>query len=177
MSENITSITIYASAFCAVIVISILLTVTRNYKNINVQALERFVKLFLIRISFQCLHFTEEFTTRFYERLPQLLGIQVWSKEFFVAFNLSWIFIWILSAVGLKNNFKAAFIPAWFFVIGMTANGIVHPLLAVAVGGYFPGLITSPIVGIIGVPVNKPLPNEKYIAGLKIYVTGFDTSS
>jgi len=28
----------------------------------------------------------------------------------------------------------------------------------------------------VGVPVNKPMPNEKYIAGLKIYVSGFDTS-
>jgi len=28
----------------------------------------------------------------------------------------------------------------------------------------------------IGVPANKPMPNEKYIEGLKMYVTGFDTS-
>ncbi len=28
----------------------------------------------------------------------------------------------------------------------------------------------------IGIPTNKPMPGEKYIDGLKIYVTGFDTS-
>ncbi|UCH66732.1 MAG: hypothetical protein JSW63_06310 [Ignavibacterium sp.] len=28
----------------------------------------------------------------------------------------------------------------------------------------------------IGVPVKKPMPNEKYIERLKMYVTGFDTS-
>jgi hypothetical protein len=28
----------------------------------------------------------------------------------------------------------------------------------------------------IGVPVNKAMPNEKYIEGLKMYVAGFDTS-
>ena len=28
----------------------------------------------------------------------------------------------------------------------------------------------------IGVPVNEPMPNEKYIEGLKMYVKGFDTS-
>ena len=28
----------------------------------------------------------------------------------------------------------------------------------------------------IGVPVSKPIPKEKYIGGLKMYVTGFDSS-
>ncbi len=28
----------------------------------------------------------------------------------------------------------------------------------------------------IGIPTNKPMPGEKYIDGLKMYVTGFDTS-
>ncbi|NNG27383.1 MAG: hypothetical protein HKM87_07645 [Ignavibacteriaceae bacterium] len=28
----------------------------------------------------------------------------------------------------------------------------------------------------IGIPTNKQLPNEKYIKGLKMFVTGFDTS-
>jgi len=28
----------------------------------------------------------------------------------------------------------------------------------------------------LGIPTNKKMPNEKYIEGLKIYVTGFETS-
>ena len=28
----------------------------------------------------------------------------------------------------------------------------------------------------IGIPTDKPMPNEKYIEGLKMHVTGFDTS-
>jgi hypothetical protein len=32
----------------------------------------------------------------------------------------------------------------------MTGNGVAHPLLSVATGGYFPGLFTSPVVGGIG---------------------------
>jgi hypothetical protein len=157
MIDNIIGIAIYASAFFAVILVSILLTLFRDYKNLNVPALDRFVKLFLIGIAFQCLHFTEEFITRFYERLPRLLDMQVWSKEFFVAFNLSWVFIWIISAVGIKNNFRPAFYPIWFFAIMMTANGIVHPALALAVGGYFPGFFTSPIVGILGILLLRKL--------------------
>jgi hypothetical protein len=30
----------------------------------------------------------------------------------------------------------------------MTGNGVAHPLLSVATGGYFPGLDTSPVIGI-----------------------------
>ena len=36
---------------------------------------------------------------------------------------------------------------AGFLAIGMVLNGIVHPLLSVRAGGYFPGLVTSPLVG------------------------------
>ncbi len=36
-------------------------------------------------------------------------------------------------------------------------NGVVHPLLAVASGGYFPGLWSSPLVGIVGVLLLRAL--------------------
>jgi len=71
-------------------------------ENININLRDRFVNLFLVSAAFQCLHFVEEFIIHLYQRLPQLLGVQPWSAKFFVAFNLSWISIWILSAIGLK---------------------------------------------------------------------------
>jgi hypothetical protein len=151
MSENIQSIIIGTSLLSVAILVAIFLTIVRRSDNSDLQVRDRLVNLFLICIAFQCIHFVEEFITRLYESLPQLLGLQVWSAEFFVTFNLCWIFIWLLSTVGIKNNFRPAFFPVWFFAIGMTGNGIAHPLMAVAVGGYFPGLITSPIVGVLGV--------------------------
>jgi hypothetical protein len=151
MSESLQSILIGTSALSAVAIVSLLLTIAKKPKSLNSQDLDQFVKLVLIGVAFQCIHFVEEFITHLYERLPQLLGLQPWSAEFFVTFNLSWVFIWILSAVGLKYNFRPAFFPVWFFAIGMTGNGIAHPALALAVGGYFPGLFTSPIVGVLGV--------------------------
>ena len=150
MSENLQNIFIATSALSLALLVAVFLTIIRKSEISDVSLRERFVNLFLVGVAFQCLHFAEEFITRLYERLPQLLGLQVLSAEFFVAFNLFWIFIWIFSALGLERNLWIAFIPVWFFAIGMTGNGIVHPLLALAVGGYFPGLITSPIVGIIG---------------------------
>jgi hypothetical protein len=93
----------------------------------------------------------EEFVTGFEQRFPALLGLPAWSERFFVAFNLVWLSLWILSAVGLQRGYRAALFPVWFFAIAAMANGIAHPLLAVVAKGYFPGLITSPVLGVLGV--------------------------
>ncbi len=79
------------------------------------------------------------------------LGLSPWSAEFFVAFNVVWIAIWVLSAVALWEGSRWALAPIWFFAIGMTLNGIAHPLLALQAAGYFPGLASSPVVGVFGV--------------------------
>ncbi len=101
MSESLQSILIGTSALSAVIVVAIFLTILRKPETTDINLRDRFVNLFLIGVAFQCPHFVEEFITRLYERLPQLLGLKVWSAEFFVVFNLFWILIWILSAVGV----------------------------------------------------------------------------
>lgn len=71
--------------------------------------------------------------------------------SFFVCFNLAWIAIWITSVRLLRRGRRAAFFAAWFLAIAGVLNGVAHPLMALASGGYFPGLITSPIIGIAGV--------------------------
>ena len=37
------------------------------------------------------------------------------------------------------------------------ANGLAHPLLAIRAGGYFPGLATAPLVGVVGVMLFRRL--------------------
>jgi len=88
--------------------------------------------------------------TRFEDRFPTLLGFPAWSEDFFVTFNLIWLFVWISSVIGLQRGYRLALFPIWFFAIAAIANGIAHPILAVVVRGYFPGLITSPVVGVVG---------------------------
>jgi hypothetical protein len=51
----------------------------------------------------------------------------------------------------LQKGYWFALFPVWFFAIASIANGIAHPVLAVGVGGYFTGLIHSPVVGVLGV--------------------------
>ena len=55
-----------------------------------------------------------------------------------------------MSAWGLGRRRQVALFPLWFLGIASVANGLIHPLLALNAGGYFPGLVTSPLVGAVG---------------------------
>ena len=151
MNENLRSIILGTLPLDIAALAAVLLTLTRRGFNSDPRTQNRLTGLLFVGIALQCLHFVEEFVTHFNRRFPQQLGLSSWSTEFFVGFNLLWIFIWVLSAIGLRGNFRPAFFPIWFFIIAMIANGAAHPLLAVAVGGYFPGVWTSPLIGLMGV--------------------------
>ena len=107
---------------------------------------ERTARLFLLGLAVRCMHFMVEFLTHFQDRFPVLLGLPPWSERFFLAFNLMWLSVWILSAIDLERTYRS-----WFFAIAAVVNGIAHPLLAVVAHGYFPGLITAPVLGVLGV--------------------------
>lgn len=99
----------------------------------------------------QAVHFTEELATGFPERLGALLGLPAMPLSFFVTFNLGWLAIWILSVWGIRSAHTLALFAAWFLAIAALINAVAHPLLAIAEGGYFPGLVTSPLIGAAGV--------------------------
>jgi Protein of unknown function with HXXEE motif len=132
-------------------VAALLLTILRRPRDGDLAGRQRTAHLFLIGLAAQCLHFLEEFVTHFPDRFPPLLGLPAWSETFFVVFNLTWLSVWILSAIGLQKGYWFALFPVWFFAIASIVNGIAHPVLAIVVRGYFPGLITSPVVGVLGV--------------------------
>ncbi len=117
----------------------------------NEAAGHRVVPLLLAGIVVHCFHVMEEFVTRFHERFPQMLGLEVWSDDFFVTVNLGLISLFVLSAIGLQKSFRPAYVPVWFLAIAMVLNGVAHPALAIRAGGYFPGLVTSPVAGVVGV--------------------------
>jgi hypothetical protein len=151
MSGNARSMIFGPSVLYGVAVVALVLTIVRRPAKNSDQAIDAIVRLYLIGIAFQCLHFTEEFLTGFYVRAPKFLGFVAWSTEFFVTFNLVWIAVWLFGAVGIKKQMRIAFFPVWFFAIGMVGNAVWHPLLCLATGGYFPGLFTSPFAGVVGV--------------------------
>ena len=99
----------------------------------------------------QCVHFSEEWATGFHVRFPALFGLEPLPLSLFVAFNLVWIVLWFASVKPLRSANKGAYFAAWFLALAGALNGIAHPLMAVSVGGYFPGLVTSPLIGVAGV--------------------------
>jgi hypothetical protein len=104
-----------------------------------------------IATAIQCAHFAEEWATGFHARFPALLGLDPMPLSFFVPFNLAWIAVWIVSIPFLRLGRRAAFFAAWFLAIAGILNGVAHPMMAIASSGYFPGLITSPFIGVAGV--------------------------
>ncbi len=98
----------------------------------------------------QGIHFAEEALTGFPERLGALLGIPAMPMSFFLVFNLTWLGIWVVSVPAIRSVRTVAFFAAWFLAIAGVFNAIAHPLLAVAAGGYFPGLLSSPFIGAAG---------------------------
>jgi len=98
----------------------------------------------------QSAHFAEEATTGFHTAFPALFGLPPIGFPVFVGFNLVWLILWLASVPGVFAGHRAALFAAWFLAIAGMLNGVAHPLLAAAAGGYFPGLATSPLIGIAG---------------------------
>ena len=95
--------------------------------------------------------------TGFHERFPTLFRLREMPLGFFVSLNVAWLGIWSASLWGLRARHRAALFPLWFLGMGCIANGVAHPVFSVFVGGYFPGLLTSPVVGFLGVVLLRQL--------------------
>ena len=129
------------------------LTVTRGPVRAEPAARRRLIWLFAGAIATQCVHFAEEWATGFNVRLPALLGLHPWSIELWAGFNLAWIGIWCLSLPALHRGWRPALVPVWFLALACGLNCAAHPLLALAATGYFPGLWSSPVCGLVGIPL------------------------
>jgi len=104
-----------------------------------------------VAIVVQAAHFGEEYLQQFNVRFPTLLGLAPWSEGFFVTFNLAWLVIWVLAVVSLTKFPRLSIFPLWFLAIASVVNGVVHPVLSLTQGDYFPGLWSSLLVGGLGV--------------------------
>ena len=125
---------------------ALLLAINRRSPAENVAQRISAAHALTVAVGIQSIHFAEEAATGFHERFGALLGLPGMPFSGFAIFNLAWIAIWIASVSGLRSTRAGAFFAAWFLAIAGMINGIAHPLMAVAAGGYFPGLVTSPFI-------------------------------
>jgi hypothetical protein len=151
MSEELRSILVGTAGLSVAGVIALFLTLSRSGVEASEAELRAAGRLSAIAVLFQAAHFAEELATGFHLRFPPLLGLSPWSLGFFVTFNLFWLVVWSLSLWGLKARWRAALFPLWFLGLGCVVNGLAHPAFSLRTGGYFPGLFTSPLVGLVGI--------------------------
>ena len=105
---------------------------------------ERVLPIYLIALAIQFLHFTEEYVYGFHLRVTEIMaGMPPFNINVFVAFNMIAYCLFLLGGLGMYKGIKFSMIIVWFFVIVFLGNAIWHSLLALRVGGYFPGLYTS----------------------------------
>jgi len=148
MGSEVGSILLGTSGLTFAALVALALTCARP--NLATEYVPRIRRIAALAVLLQLAHFGEEYLFQFYVRFPELLGLVPWSAGFFVAFNLAWFVVWCLAIASIARFPRGAAFPLWFLAIASAANGIIHPLLALAVGAYFPGLWSSPFVGILG---------------------------
>jgi hypothetical protein len=158
MGEELRSILMGTAGLGVATVAAAVLTLARDVDRADSAARLRVAQSAGLATLIQIAHFVEEWIGTFYEHFPALLGLRPWPALFFVIFNAVWIAAWCASVlVTLRRASPVALFPLWFLGISAALNGVAHPLLAAARGGYFPGLWTSPLVGMAGVLLLRAL--------------------
>jgi len=107
--------------------------------------------VFLLLILAQAAHSVEEYVTKLYEVFAPArfvsglissnlaLGFLI-ANALLVAFGL---WCW---AVPVRSGWRAARGLIWFWTILELGNGLGHSFFALQRGGYFPGVITAPLL-------------------------------
>ncbi len=157
MNETFRSILVGTAGLALLAAAAGLLTGSRGLIVAEAVELRAAVRVATLSVLLQAIHFAEESVAGFRRDFPELLGLDPWPPAFFVSFNLLWLGVWALSIPGLAARRRIGLFPLWFLGLASAANGVVHPLIAIRLGGYFPGLLTSPLVGVAGVVLLRRL--------------------
>lgn len=130
---------------------SALLTASRPRLRAAVRTSRRFFIVAALVIAAQSVHFLEELLFGFASRFPAAFGLGPIDQSTFVAFNGAWIAVWLVSLLAVRAGIVIALWPLWFLALAAVLNLIAHPLLALRAGGYFPGLLSAPLLGLLGI--------------------------
>jgi hypothetical protein len=106
---------------------------------------------FLLLVLAQACHSVEEYRFRLFEVLAPArfvsLSVGLDPATGFAIVNSALVIFGLLCwLLPVGRGWRAGFAFAWGWAIVETANGLAHIGLAVAAGGYFPGLATAPLL-------------------------------
>lgn len=148
------SFTPSAIALGTILGVSAVLTAMRSpVPNDQLNSVRRLV---LIACAAQLLHFVEEAAFDLHVRLPDAFGLPGMSFAFFLSINIGALVVWLVGA--LQRTFNPLVITTfWFLGLASVFNLLAHPILAIVTGGYFPGVLTAPLVGVTGLLLTRRL--------------------
>ena len=136
-------------SFVPAMVVALVCYLRTSYR--EMPKVERVLPIYLLALSIQFLHFTEEYVYGFHQRITEIMdGMPPFKINVFVAFNMIAYCLFLLAGLGMYKGIKFPMIIVWFFAIAFLGNAIWHLLLTLKVGGYFPGLYTSFAYWIVG---------------------------
>ncbi len=137
-------------ALSAMAAVALVLAIARGGIKADPVALRGTVRVAILAIVCQLLHFAEEAGGELNRRFPEFFGLDPIAMDSFVSVNLVAFAVWVFSVPALMARASAALFPLWFLAVASVSNALLHPALAIATGGYFPGVLTSPVVGVAG---------------------------
>lgn len=107
-------------------------------------------------------HIVEEWLGALPVALPELFGREPWTTPRWAVFNGLWMAVFCAAAatVGPGRGLPVLFI-LFFAVAGGVGNGVLHLLLWLQSGGYFPGVWTAPACLMVGVRLLQLLYGEE----------------
>jgi Protein of unknown function with HXXEE motif len=109
---------------------------------------------FLALVILQTAHSIEEYFYALFDVFPParlVAGLVSADRSIgFIVVNVTFVLfgVWVY-LVKVRPDQPAAAAWMWPWVLVEIANGIVHPVMALLRGGYFPGVVTAPALGVV----------------------------
>jgi len=135
-------------------------------KKTKLPELSDFMPLFFLTLSWQFIHFSEEFMTGFRTKFPGLYNSAEYSNEKFVLVNMGSYAVFTLACVlAFKRQLNFLLVPVLFFIVyGAIGNAIAHSWWGIYTKGYFPGLFTAQLYWVLGpMLLYKLMPSKKSV--------------
>ncbi|WP_321325210.1 hypothetical protein [Thiomicrorhabdus sp.] len=159
------------ATFIPALIVAWLVFVSMYLKSMPLPKGTTFVPLFMMAISWQFLHFTEEFSNHFSDLFPVLYGAPAFTHVKFISINMISYFLFTIATVLVfTKGLRFLFVPVLFFVMGgALGNAIWHTWWVIWFKGYFPGFYTAQIYWIISfILISAIVKSNKATVGIMV---------
>ncbi|MDH4351416.1 MAG: HXXEE domain-containing protein [Gemmatimonadota bacterium] len=136
---------------------AVILTALRPRLRPDVRGSRRLLLVVGLTIAAQVLHFVEELRTELYVAFPTTFGFPAAQLSVFVWANTTALVVWAAALIAVRQGIVLALLPLWFLGFCALLNLVLHPYLALTTGGYYPGVVTAPLVGVLGIMTIREL--------------------